>query len=1133
MFCNDSSSPYATSFLMLVGALMVAPASAVVTTDGSVGAVTTLSGSMIIPQTLGRLAGNNLFHSFATFNINGGESANFTTTTPTITNVISRVTGGMPSTINGSLKLTPAAGAPGFYFINPAGITFGVGASIDVPGAFQVSTAEYLKFPDGNYYADLHKISTFSTAAPEAFGFVGNSNGIQKFFNVAISPSSDLQDSVPSIDDAAGEANTGVLRVEGSHLAVSAGNALSLVARNVIMTGEATLSAPAGQVRVGALPELGGAISMTDSAIFANSAGSAAAGNILIEGGQLGMLRSGIRLSNAHEEGSGALKIRIAGPLTMSESYLGTRTTGIGSGGDISITASDVLLEKGSTVFAYTEQKLPGGGRAGDIRVRVTGDLVVAAPLPDSDSISMIQTLTGGTGVAGAIDIEANKIILKDGGWISSATYGKMAGAGTGGRISLKAQDSVVITGVDTVTPLNQPSDLQASTFGTGAAGSIEIQAPQVLLTEGGNINSITFSTQPGAGAGGHILINADNRVLVSGVNPASMTLTDITTSSYGTGRAGSVEINAGMVEVLNGGQITSHAISWQDDAGAGGQVIIRARGDILVAGVDAATQAWSEIGAATAGPGDAGHVELSANRLRVLDGGHVVSWTADSGPNSGRSGSIVINAREVQLDSLGGPIVPVINTDTRGAGYAGSVFIEAESIEVLGGAVVSSSSHGTLSGLPAGGGGQVSLRTGTLLVSGASADGLPSRVLSATGGTGDGGIIDIEASRVEIRNGGWISTTTLNSSGNAGPIQIRASDSVTLQGEEGGNASAIMSSSYGPGAAGNIDISARQISIGHSSGIFSDSNSSLMNGGHGGTINLAASEQIHIQGGVVQALTRGGGAGGQLNITTDCLEISDVAWISSSSLGQFLGNGDSGDINIWTRNTALTAGYIFSGNLGSGLAGNINLAATGRLSLRADSSISTEAFYADGGNIRLAVGALLELENSKITTSVFSTSPGLSGSGGDININAQAMALNTGFIQANTAAPGASGGNININVPVLVASGNSLLLGGNTQYGFLSEVFGYNVIQAAAPEGVSGAINMTSPVLDVSGSLTAIGAPPLESGGLGRNVCQATEGSSLGASGWESLLPSARDPLSPAMLSPVPASSKNPTFLE
>ena len=45
-----------------------ATAYAEVVTDGTMGAVQNLAGQMQIPQDLGKMAGNNLFHSFQTFN---------------------------------------------------------------------------------------------------------------------------------------------------------------------------------------------------------------------------------------------------------------------------------------------------------------------------------------------------------------------------------------------------------------------------------------------------------------------------------------------------------------------------------------------------------------------------------------------------------------------------------------------------------------------------------------------------------------------------------------------------------------------------------------------------------------------------------------------------------------------------------------------------------------------------------------------------------------------------------------------------------------------------------------------------------------------------------------------------------
>jgi hypothetical protein len=160
-----------------------------------------------------------------------------------------------------------------------------------------------------------------------------------------------------------------------------------------------------------------------------------------------------------------------------------------------------------------------------------------------------------------------------------------------------------------------------------------------------------------------------------------------------------------------------------------------------------------------------------------------------------------------------------------------------------------------------------------------------------------------------------------------------------------------------------------------------------------------------------------------------------------------------------------------------------------------------------NGGSITIQGGKLIILENSQITTSVL----GLTGNGGNISVSADALILNTGFIQANTAAPNASGGLVNVNVQTLAATGNSVFLGGEAPFTFQPGVFGFNVIQAAAPTGVSGTIQVTSPVLDVTGSLRGLTAEVVDAGGLGRSLCETRGGSSLGQAGRGGLPPSAR----------------------
>ena len=87
------------------------------------------------------------------FNVNPGESVNFTPPTAAgvdVRNVIGRVTGASPSSINGRISSTiPNAD---LFLFNRNGIAFGPSASISVPGSFYFSTANSLNLADGGVF---------------------------------------------------------------------------------------------------------------------------------------------------------------------------------------------------------------------------------------------------------------------------------------------------------------------------------------------------------------------------------------------------------------------------------------------------------------------------------------------------------------------------------------------------------------------------------------------------------------------------------------------------------------------------------------------------------------------------------------------------------------------------------------------------------------------------------------------------------------------------------------------------------------------------------------------------------------------------------------------------------------------
>ena len=151
-------------------------ANAQVVVDNTLGNAGALSGpNFKIPDTLGKTVGDNLFHSFSEFSLQSGQSATFTGP-DSIQNILGRVTGAKISDIDGLIKseITDA----NLYLLNPNGFLFGKNASVDVDGAFTLSTRESLKLgQEGSFNAVNPDQSGFSSAAPDAFGFLGDNPG--------------------------------------------------------------------------------------------------------------------------------------------------------------------------------------------------------------------------------------------------------------------------------------------------------------------------------------------------------------------------------------------------------------------------------------------------------------------------------------------------------------------------------------------------------------------------------------------------------------------------------------------------------------------------------------------------------------------------------------------------------------------------------------------------------------------------------------------------------------------------------------------------------------------------------------------------------------------------------------------
>jgi filamentous hemagglutinin family protein len=624
------------------------PTHAQIVLDGSLGPADTLIGpDYQIGAELGQQRGGNLFHSFSEFNLQANEIASFNGPN-SIQNIITRVTGGHPSQINGTLRSTiPAAN---LYFLNPYGILFGAHAKLDLQGSFHASTADTLYFSDGGQFnAQTPAESLLTVAPPSAFGFLSNTP-----------PSIRFQDGV---------------------LSVSEGKTLSLIGGDLYFDGEppnednpfdlqfnTSLTAPYGRLNLASVASAG-TVTPTESGLeFSEN----------MRGGHI--TANNIELS-ANGVGGGDVFIR-AGELYLSKSQIGSRTFGDQDGGVINIQVDNFSLQDNSKVNVRTY----GAGKGGDVVLNVTGALkILAKPsgifgtsLSEEENagnsgtikITANEIINGGTistaayrANAGDITIKTNELILMAGGYVISTTIG----VGDSGDIDIQATGTVKIEGAS--PERGEQTGIFATTKpwreGTigGKGGSIQLTARQLIIN-GGRIDASTstarVSVEQPIGKAGNITIDVDGEVRLSGVNPHGETEDGLAAGIYvrslgnNAGAAGTLRLTADSLVIEQGAVITSST----DNQAPGGDIIIQVANTLSIDG-DSSKIILKEPSASqmsfrqqfpdyqpgisisgiyasstnsTLGAGEAGNLHLSATDLNLTQGGSINTSTQNAG---------------------------------------------------------------------------------------------------------------------------------------------------------------------------------------------------------------------------------------------------------------------------------------------------------------------------------------------------------------------------------------------------------------------------------------------------------------------------------------------------------------------
>ncbi|WP_200283955.1 filamentous hemagglutinin N-terminal domain-containing protein [Rhabdochromatium marinum] len=946
-----------------------------IATDGSLGPAVELRGpDMRIGAELGQTRGDNLFHSFEHFNIPTDQSATFTGP-DNIQNVIGRVTGGQRSNIDGQLR--SEVGQADVYLINPAGVVMGPNASVDVPAALHVSTADELHFSDGSRFsASDPATSTLTMAAPEAFGFLGPQSGAISLrgTQLHVVREADLTLSAGAIqisDDidsnrapglSAPDGTLGLTAVGAAPAAIrpSSDSLAPTVTGAIDISGDAILDV-SGRAGTGRINLRGGPIQIADSTLAADHGGeSAASGGIAIQGGPVDLRNSHVQ-ALATATGAGPSISVTADSLSMGanaagvgQSLLLTTALGAGEAGTLDLDIANSLNIGSGSGLAAASLGVAAGGR---VTIKAGGAVVLDG--------GFVEVSAADSGAAGSIDLKAaGRLDLLNGGTLVAGAFGTTETAGSGGAI-IVAAPLIRMIGQDAA---GISSGMNVRTRGGGDAGQIRLKAERLEMSD-----AMLSAFTDGLGNAGQIDITAQAglRLTNSGIDVSSSSVAGVTDGRLGD--AGHISVDAGRLDMHAS---TLSAIS-QNRANAG-TIEVQVAGDLLV----------------NAGSGSAGF--WAANLFPAERFGFDSALTA----SEGRSGTIHLGAEQIFLLNE----ASILNGTT--AGDAGQVRIDADSLFMAPGSAILTGTVGP------GQAGAVQLDLNkTLWLQDAWIDtgtsGLeildPTRPIAGSAPSGAAGPIDIHARQVMLQSGAAIQSLSF-SAGRAGDISL---DVGRLELAQGGQ---IATYSGGTGNSGDLSVSADQAiriwgvdprvesPISGKSGLFTSS--AFLEGealGGAGAITITAPYLELAEGGAIESRTGGQPPAGPIRIDADQVLIRGGGKIDASTFGA--GNGGSISLNAATlsidgsglaqRDPLIRATGLFSQALvGSGDAGDLHVAVSGDLILRNGGRLSTaSSSLGDAGAIQVSAnhlsidGGYLTDEITGIDSRTLSASSGFAGS--------------------------------------------------------------------------------------------------------------------------------------------------------
>jgi len=1117
-----------------------------IATDGSLGPATVFSGpNFAIPSDLGRRAGNNLFHSFDRFSLSAGEVATFSGP-DLIRNVISRVTGGVRSDIDGTLRST-IAGAD-FYMINPAGLMFGPNAVLDIDGSFHGATADHIDFADGGRFAaTAANGSTLSIAAPERFGFlsanpagltvagstlattVGNdlhlaggtvavnqsslrvSNGVLRIDAAAAGDDVGLSGTVPT-------ALGGNLMVAGSSL-----NAAGTGGEGVLLTG-GTIDVAGGTLGVfnngfntnpspGLRIEGGSTVSIRDGAVlFTNSVFAGRIGAIDISGGRVGLDSGAVATAGASSFG-----------LSDGVSVTANAATVAGGAGLRSINrAAQQMAPIAVTVDGPLELNSRGFIRSSDVSAGSGSNVVVTADSVALSGGASIQTDGFFNGAAGSISVtttEALDVLTADVDPFASAIFSRANAAGDSAAVALQAP-VITLRGATIASVAN----------GGGSAGALSLDAGRIAMNESAIFNRV--STFGGPRQTGAITLHATESLIARSDGVRNSITTGAAANA---GTTGAIDIGAPIVDIEN---VLMRTNTFEGDAGS-----------ITIGGDSVRLGGFFQLFTTGANQRTSGAITMTAaNTLDVRGTTFGLRSQISNDPvgDDTTGGDIAFVAPDVTFAQVfvraGGDL----------GSTAGKLTIRGDRVTLLPGTTITTTANTVFSG---GAAGDILITASEKFhMQGNRQDQEPvnfqfTEVSAGAGGGAASAPIIIEAPEILLEGGlisnasGGILAITFGEDG-VPIVDPDEKNSITLRGER----IIIDSASISGDTLRETDggelrlVASERIDIRNKAQITSRAvpfldQRQVERQGRGGEVIMIAPD-ILISDAVVSADSFGPSNAGEIGIAADRLTVTNGATMTSAATA----DGNSGDVTITVRDTLTLAN---GGTIGARsaaedqfetsvfqpepiIAGDAGRVIANARSVVMDGGIlSVTSVDGDGGELIIKSTTLAMSNNAEIRSS--SAGDGVAGNivveaskravmqnsailaeaqqgdGGNITlIVGELIRLDGSRIETSVASGVGNGGNIDIDPDFVVLFDSEIeanAFGGNggniTIVADTILADGDSVIRASSALGIEGTVAIDAAETDVAGALTLLNSEFLNAAALLAQQCAARGGRS------------------------------------